>query len=845
MRSVVASLETRTRAAAAHRHRPGLARRSHLARARRIRPRERDAVQRSDRPRRRRRARLGARRGGGRDEPLQQKPRSTRCGSHSLLSRPRPTASLPHAWSMSPAHASERTREPRVLSAITPARPFALAALHAALGKPMLLLVGRPSEARGYANELRAWARDPDARPAVSRDRRAAVRPPAQRPGQARRAPPAPRAPGRSEHSRAHPTAGGRVGSRGHGPGARSRRVPRQPSRPSSAASACRRPTSPRSGSSSATSRRRWSTSPDCSAAAAAFSTSSRQAASRCGSSSGATRSTPSASSIRPPSARPSSSRRPPSGRPTRCCPGRWREPRASTACARSSSTRSRATCACCARAARPSRRSSSIAASSAPRPCVDYLPTDGLLVIDEPEARRRASPQDFEEQVEQLHADLLERGEVPPGLACPYRPWREIRRAHSEPRLEVQPRPGRRQPAVRARRRSTAAGSSRSSAALVERATHDNRRRQPASQPPERAAARAGRARRAARDPAERARQRVELVHGLLREGWVSDELGLALFTDSEIFGWTKQRRSAPDAPTWSPSARPPRATRSSPTCKPGDLVVHVDHGIARYGGLVRTQPGRTPGPGRAARPARPCRVPAAALRRGRQPVRSRFAGRPRRPLHRRRRCRSVAHPPGQRRVGARQGQGPPLGARPGPGADGAVRRARRARGARLSRSTRPWQLELEGSFPYEETPDQVQAIHDVKTDMESPRPMDRLLVGDVGFGKTEVALRAAFKAVQDGRQVAVLVPTTVLAQQHFNTFRERLGRVPRQSRDAVALPLGQGAARRSSPGSRQAASTSASARTDSCSATSSSRISGWWSSTRSSASASRTRSA
>ena len=101
------------------------------------------------------------------------------------------------------------------------------------------------------------------------------------------------------------------------------------------------------------------------------------------------------------------------------------------------------------------------------------------------------------------------------------------------------------------------------------------------------------------------------------------------------------------------------------------------------------------------------------------------------------------------------------------------------------------PWQLELEGSFPYEETPDQEQAIHDVKADMQSPRPMDRLLVGDVGFGKTEVALRAAFKAVQDGRQVAVLVPTTVLAQQHFNTFRDRLSAFPGQSRDALSLSV------------------------------------------------------
>jgi transcription-repair coupling factor (superfamily II helicase) len=90
------------------------------------------------------------------------------------------------------------------------------------------------------------------------------------------------------------------------------------------------------------------------------------------------------------------------------------------------------------------------------------------------------------------------------------------------------------------------------------------------------------------------------------------------------------------------------------------------------------------------------------------------------------------------------------------------------------------PWQIELEESFPYIETPDQMHAIDDVKSDMEEPRPMDRLIAGDVGYGKTEVALRAAFKAVMDGRQVAVLVPTTVLAQQHYNTFSERLAAFP-----------------------------------------------------------------
>ena len=90
------------------------------------------------------------------------------------------------------------------------------------------------------------------------------------------------------------------------------------------------------------------------------------------------------------------------------------------------------------------------------------------------------------------------------------------------------------------------------------------------------------------------------------------------------------------------------------------------------------------------------------------------------------------------------------------------------------------PWQRELEDSFPYEETPDQLRAIDEVKDDMESDRPMDRLVCGDVGFGKTEIALRAAFKAVTGAKQVAVLVPTTILAQQHHATFTERFRNFP-----------------------------------------------------------------
>ena len=96
--------------------------------------------------------------------------------------------------------------------------------------------------------------------------------------------------------------------------------------------------------------------------------------------------------------------------------------------------------------------------------------------------------------------------------------------------------------------------------------------------------------------------------------------------------------------------------------------------------------------------------------------------------------------------------------------------------------RSDVPWQREFEEKFPYQETPGQMQAILDTKHDMELPRPMDRLVCGDVGYGKTEVALRAAFKAVMDSKQVAILVPTTVLAEQHYETFKQRFADYPVQ---------------------------------------------------------------
>ena len=154
------------------------------------------------------------------------------------------------------------------------------------------------------------------------------------------------------------------------------------------------------------------------------------------------------------------------------------------------------------------------------------------------------------------------------------------------------------------------------------------------------------------------------------------------------------------------------------------------------------------------------------------------------------------------------------------------------------------PWQRELEDAFPYVETPDQLGAIDEVKEDMEKTVPMDRLICGDVGYGKTEIAVRAAFKAVQDGKQVAVLVPTTLLVQQHFDTFSERYASFPVNVRALSRFQTDKEAEPGHGRADRRAPSTSSSAPTGCSRPRCSSRTSAWSSSTRSSASASSTRS-
>ena len=272
----------------------------------------------------------------------------------------------------------------------------------------------------------------------------------------------------------------------------------------------------------------------------------------------------------------------------------------------------------------------------------------------------------------------------------------------------------------------------------------------------------------------------------GALARGFLHPAARLVVVTDAEVFGRYKLQRprrlSSPHA----------IAARSAldidfTDLEEGDYVVHLQHGIGRYAGLklMESSPSQKPGLRMAADTwaGQECLViEYAAADRDETPPRLYV------PL-------TEAH-----LVSKYVGVGK---ARPSLNTLGGTRWAKaKAHAAHAVRDLAsellsiqaarasqpgfafprdaPWQREFEGAFVYEETPDQVRAIRETKEDMEKTRPMDRLICGDVGFGKTEVAIRAAFKAVLAGKQVALLAPTTVLAQQHFNTFRERMADYP-----------------------------------------------------------------
>ncbi len=257
-----------------------------------------------------------------------------------------------------------------------------------------------------------------------------------------------------------------------------------------------------------------------------------------------------------------------------------------------------------------------------------------------------------------------------------------------------------------------------------------------------------------------------VHVARGCLDNGFVDPGLKLAVLTETDLSGQKAAGREAARMPVR-------RRKQIDPlTLVPGDFIVHEQHGVGRYVEMVqRTVQGATReyllveyAPAKRGQPGDRLFVPTDQLEQV-----TKYVGGEQPSLHR-------------------------LG-----GADWTKTKARAKKAvkeiaadliklysARMAApgyafgQDSPWQRELEDAFPYAETPDQLTTIGEVKEDMEKSVPMDRLICGDVGYGKTEIAVRAAFKAVQDGKQVAVLVPTTLLVQQHFSTFTERYGQFP-----------------------------------------------------------------
>ncbi|MGB4630400.1 MAG: transcription-repair coupling factor [Tepidanaerobacteraceae bacterium] len=253
-----------------------------------------------------------------------------------------------------------------------------------------------------------------------------------------------------------------------------------------------------------------------------------------------------------------------------------------------------------------------------------------------------------------------------------------------------------------------------------------------------------------------------VMIMPGTLERGFESPTINFAIFSDTEIFGRPKKQQLRPK-----PKAKGRKITDYQ-ELKVGDYVVHVSHGIGKYLGVESLEVGghikdyfalMYAGGDKLYVPTNQVDLIQKYVAPDDAPVK----------LH---------------KLGGNEWNKAKSKAKASVKEMAeeliklyAEREAKR--GFAFSPDT-PWQEEFRDMFPYEETPDQLAAIEEVRKDMESPRPMDRLLCGDVGYGKTEVAMRAAFKAVMDNKQVAVLVPTTVLAEQHFHTFCERFKPFP-----------------------------------------------------------------
>ena len=392
-----------------------------------------------------------------------------------------------------------------------------------------------------------------------------------------------------------------------------------------------------------------------------------------------------------------------------------------------------------------------------------DYLDDSALIILDVPE-EIEAAIQRLHTQSQELRTIKLGHGELPQGFPLPYFTWEELEptvRARQRLTLESwdttdqralpftpsQGYGGRLERFLKAARQMIGQGqcllivshqANRLAELLQEEGIHVSPTSQLEQTPP----------------PGS-----ITVLQGSLAEGWEIRNV-LNLITDAELFGFVKQARPSKKTPL--------RRQWLLPQLTPGNYVVHVDHGIGRFNGLTKMATNGIEreylileygGNDR-------LYVPTEQIERV-----SRYIG-------------ASDQQPHLSRLGTQEWEKTKKRVK-----ESVADIAQELLGLYAVREVTPgsafshdtlWQQELEASFPYMETPDQLEAIIAVKEDMERPKPMDRLICGDVGYGKTEIALRAAFKAVMDNKQVAILVPTTLLAQQHFTTFKERLQTFP-----------------------------------------------------------------
>ncbi|MBE0479466.1 MAG: transcription-repair coupling factor [Dehalococcoidia bacterium] len=398
--------------------------------------------------------------------------------------------------------------------------------------------------------------------------------------------------------------------------------------------------------------------------------------------------------------------------------------------------------------------------------PFLDYLPSNALLVLDEPDAIDAAMTE-LDAKASEMRDVQTERGEMPSDFPVPYFKWPEIQSLANrfEHRLALEQwgggddgmggfnsvpgyggqvqgfldevklarsRPGRIIVV------SQQAG--RLSELFAENDTYVAPVKDMTAPPPEGS---------------------ITLVHGSLNDGWTMDgDSPLTVITDHDIFGFVRKRRAS--------HKRPIHHDELLAELRPGDYVVHVDHGIARFSGVTNLEVDMAAKEYLILEYAAGDKlyVPNDQIDRV-----ARYIG-------------PGGYEPALSRLGTQEWQRAKQRVKEAAvelaGELLALYSARQlAEGLSFPPDT-VWQQELEASFPYLETSDQLKAVEEVKEDMEKAQPMDRLVCGDVGYGKTEVAIRAAFKAVTNDMQVAMLVPTTVLARQHVTTFRERMAAFP-----------------------------------------------------------------